>query len=214
MMKELFIPRALLLAVAVYALYTGSNYLLAQPGPAASETVRPLQMEGTMTTKHSHEERALLAGGCFWGVEELIRKLPGVKSTRVGYTGGEVEQPTYEVIKTGTTGHAESIEVVFDPQKLRYEALLRYFFRLHDPTTMNQQGNDRGTQYRSAIFYLSDEQKQTALQVRDELERSKKWKSPIVTEITPAKTFYAAEEYHQDYLQKNPHGYTCHYLRD
>ncbi len=160
------------------------------------------------------EEKAILAGGCFWGMEEIIRKIPGVINTRVGYTGGDLSNPSYAIIKTGSTGHAESIEVVFDPQKLSYAELLRYFFKLHDPTTLNQQGNDRGTQYRSAIFYLTEEQRQTAQQVKDEVELSKKWRSPLVTEISPAKPFYEAEDYHQDYLQKNPNGYTCHYLRE
>lgn len=165
-------------------------------------------------TGAAKNETATLAGGCFWGVEELIRNLPGVTSTRVGYTGGLTENPRYEDVKTGLTGHAESIEISFDPLKLSYESLLRYFFRLHDPTTKNRQGNDIGTQYRSAIFYHSEEQKKIAEKVRSEVDHSGKWKNPLVTEIVPAKTFYSAEEYHQNYLQKHPNGYTCHYLRD
>ncbi len=160
------------------------------------------------------QEKALLAGGCFWGVEELIRKLPGVISTEVGYTGGELESPTYPFVKTGTTGHAEAIEVTFDAEKKSYADILRFFFRLHDPTTLNRQGNDVGTQYRSAIFYFSDEQKETAQKIKDEVQNSGLWKKPIVTEIIKASKFYPAEEYHQDYLQKNPGGYTCHFLRD
>jgi peptide methionine sulfoxide reductase msrA/msrB len=160
------------------------------------------------------EETAVLAGGCFWGVEELIRQLPGVLSTEVGYTGGSIPSPTYEMMTTGKTGHAEAVKIVFDPRKLSYADLLRYFFRLHDPTTLNRQGNDRGTQYRSAIFYASPEQKRIAEEVLKEVGASGKWKAPLVTEVTPASEWYRAEEYHQDYLQRNPNGYTCHFLRD
>jgi peptide methionine sulfoxide reductase msrA/msrB len=159
-------------------------------------------------------EVALLAGGCFWGVEELIRQLPGVVDTSVGYTGGDLKNPRYEDVKTGRTGHAESIRIEFDPSKISYEEILRYFFRLHDPTTKNRQGNDVGTQYRSAIFVADDGQRQVAERVRAEVDGSGKWSRPVVTEIVPAKEFYSAEDYHQDYLQKNPGGYTCHYLRD
>lgn len=160
------------------------------------------------------QEIAVLAGGCFWGAEELLRELPGVIQTQVGYTGGFLKNPTYEDVKTGTTGHAEAVEVIFDPAKVAYADLLKYFFRLHDPTTLNRQGNDVGTQYRSAIFYHNEAQKKIAQQVKDEVNKSGKWKQPIVTEIVPASEFYSAEEYHQDYLQKNPGGYTCHYLRE
>jgi methionine-S-sulfoxide reductase len=160
------------------------------------------------------KEIALLAGGCFWGVEELIRQLPGVVNTEVGYTGGELKNPRYEDVKKGNTKHAEAIRIEFNPKILTYEELLRYFFRLHDPTTLNRQGNDRGTQYRSAIFYNSPEQKKLAEKIKNEIDLSKKWKNPVVTEIVPATTFYPAEDYHQKYLQKNPGGYTCHYLRD
>ena len=132
----------------------------------------------------------------------------------VGYTGGKAENPTSEIVSGGRTGHAEAVKVTFNPQTLPYAELLHYFFRMHDPTTRNRQGNDVGTQYRSAIFYLSDEQRKVALRIREEVEAAKKWSAPIVTEITPAGAFYEAEEYHQDYLQKHPHGYTCHYLRD
>lgn len=160
------------------------------------------------------EETAILAGGCFWGVEELIRQLPGVISTEVGYTGGSIPSPTYEMMTTGRTGHAEAVKIIFDPRKLSYADLLRYFFRLHDPTTLNRQGNDRGTQYRSAIFYSTPEQKRVAEEVRKEVDGSGKWKAPLVTEVTAAAEWYRAEDYHQDYLQRNPSGYTCHYLRD
>lgn len=159
-------------------------------------------------------ERALLAGGCFWGVEDLIRKIPGVLSTQVGYTGGASKDPTYNDVKTGTTGHAESVQIEFDPTQVSFETILSHFFRLHDPTTANRQGGDIGTQYRSAIFYLSEEQKVTATQVRAKVSASGKWSKPIVTEIIAASTFYPAEDYHQDYLVKNPGGYTCHYYRD
>jgi len=159
-------------------------------------------------------ETAILAGGCFWGMEEIIRKLPGVIETKVGYSGGTVANPSYEQICSGRTGHAEAIQVVFDPAKLSYEQLLGYFFRMHDPTTRNQQHNDIGTQYRSAIFYTSDEQKQTAERVKAQVDKSGKFKRPVVTEITKASEFYSAEDYHQKYLVKNPGGYTCHVLRD
>jgi methionine-S-sulfoxide reductase len=158
-------------------------------------------------------ETATLAGGCFWGVEELIRQLPGVLNTTVGYTGGTLENPRYENVKTGKTGHAEALQIVFNPAKISYAAILEYFFRLHDPTTANRQGNDVGSQYRSVIFYHSEEQKTIAESVRQTVEASGKWKRPIVTEIVSASPFYEAEEYHQDYLRKNPNGYTCHYLR-
>ncbi len=160
-------------------------------------------------------EVATLAGGCFWGMEDLLRKIPGVISTRVGYTGGKLANATYEDVHHGTTGHAEAVEVTFDPAKLTYADLLeRWFFRMHDPTTRNRQGNDIGTQYRSAIFVQSEAQRRVAEEVKARVEKSGKWKRPVVTEIVPAGPFWNAEEYHQDYLQKNPGGYTCHYLRD
>lgn len=160
------------------------------------------------------EEKATLAGGCFWGVEEIFRKLPGVVDTRVGYTGGSLPSPTYKQVCTGETGHAEAIEIRYKPELISYETLLHYFFRLHDPTTLNRQGNDKGSQYRSAIFYHSDKQREIALSVMNSEEISKRWSKPIVTELSAAGPFYEAEEYHQDYLQKNPQGYNCHYLRD
>jgi peptide methionine sulfoxide reductase msrA/msrB len=159
-------------------------------------------------------ETAVLAGGCFWGMEEIIRKIPGVLKTTVGYTGGTTANPTYEDVSIGTTGHAEAIEVVFDANRLSYEALLDYFFRMHDPTTPNRQHNDVGVQYRSAIFYTSEAQKQTAERVKQQWDKSGKFSRPIVTEITAATKFYPAEEYHQKYLVKHPGGYTCHVLRD
>ncbi len=160
-------------------------------------------------------ETATLAGGCFWGMEDLLRQIPGVLETRVGYTGGGTPNATYGDVKTGRTGHAESVEVVFDPSKLSYEDLLyKHFFKMHDPTTKNRQGNDVGTQYRSAIFYHSEAQRQVAEAVRAKVEKSGFWKKPIVTDIVPATPFYPAEDYHQDYLQKNPGGYTCHFMRE
>jgi peptide methionine sulfoxide reductase msrA/msrB len=159
-------------------------------------------------------ETAILAGGCFWGMEEIIRKIPGVTKTTVGYSGGTTANPTYEDVCTGTTGHAESIQVEFDSTRLSYEKLLDYFFRMHDPTTLNRQHNDIGTQYRSAIFYTSEAQKKTAEAVKTRWDKSGKFTRPITTEITAAGKFYPAEEYHQKYLVKNPGGYTCHVLRD
>jgi peptide methionine sulfoxide reductase msrA/msrB len=157
-------------------------------------------------------ETAILAGGCFWGMEEIIRKIPGVIKTTVGYTGGTTAKPTYEDVCTGGTGHAEAIQVEFDSARLSYQTLLDYFFRMHDPTTLNRQHNDVGTQYRSAIFYTSEAQRQAAERVKR--EQSGKFKRPITTEITAATKFYSAEDYHQKYLVKNPGGYTCHVLRD
>jgi methionine-S-sulfoxide reductase len=156
-------------------------------------------------------ETATLAGGCFWGVEELVRKLPGVTDTTVGYAGGTLDKPRYEDVKTGRTGHAESLQIVFDPSKISYDDILDFFFRLHDPTTTNRQGNDIGTQYRSAIFYHDDAQRDAAQRA---IQRAQpKWSRPIVTEVVPFTNFYEAEDYHQDYLQRKPDGYTCHYLR-
>ncbi|HWA41424.1 MAG TPA: peptide-methionine (S)-S-oxide reductase MsrA [Gemmatimonadales bacterium] len=160
-------------------------------------------------------EIAILAGGCFWGVEEILRTVPGVLDTDVGYTGGWVENPTYEDTHDSKSGHAEAIRITFDPRVLSYETLLeQWYFRLHDPTTLNRQGNDVGTQYRSAIFYRSPEQKAIAEQVKARVNASGKWPRPVVTEIVPEATWWSAEKYHQDYLQKHPGGYTCHYLRD
>ncbi|MGA2868080.1 MAG: bifunctional methionine sulfoxide reductase B/A protein [Verrucomicrobiota bacterium] len=159
-------------------------------------------------------ETAILSGGCFWGMQETLRQIPGVIKTTVGYTGGTVPNPTYEMVCSHTTGHAEAVQIVFDPAKLGYEQLLGFFFRMHNPTILDQQENDIGAQYRSAIFYTSDEQRQIAEQVKTQVDKSGKWKRPIVTEITRASVFYPAEEYHQDYLQKNPGGYNCHYLRN
>lgn len=156
---------------------------------------------------------AYLAGGCFWGMEELVRHIPGVLATEVGYTGGNTPDANYEQVRTGKTGHAESLKVIFDTEQLSYQHLLFEFFRMHNPTTLNQQGNDIGTQYRSAIFYLSDEQKATANNVIAIVDTSDEWQAKVVTEVVPFKEFFRAEGYHQKYLVKNPSGYTCHYVR-
>src|SRR2546426_6553501 len=176
------------------------------------EYLEPFAKAGLI--KAPMHETAILAGGCFWGMEEIIRKIPGVIKSTVGYSGGKTADPTYEEASTGGTGHAEAIQVVFDPTRLSYDKLLDYFFRMHDPTTLNRQHNDVGTQYRSAIFYASEAQKQTAENVKARWEKFRKFSRPITTEVTPATKFYSAEEYHQKYLMKNPGGYTCHVLRD
>ncbi|MFZ2193350.1 MAG: peptide-methionine (S)-S-oxide reductase MsrA [Candidatus Moraniibacteriota bacterium] len=154
-------------------------------------------------------KKIVLAGGCFWGLEELIRKQPGVKNTIVGYTGGRVENPTYE----SHEGHAEAVEIEYDSEKTSYRNLLDFFFQIHDPTTLNQQGNDTGTSYRSAIFYGNAEEKKEAEDFIEIVNKSKRWKNSVVTTLEPLQKFYPAEDYHQDYLQKNPDGYTCHFIR-
>jgi peptide-methionine (S)-S-oxide reductase len=154
-------------------------------------------------------ETAILAGGCFWGMEDLVRRMPGVLSTRVGYTGGDVPNATYR--NHGT--HAEALEVVFDPSRTSFRQLLEFFFQIHDPTTANRQGNDRGTSYRSGIYYLSDEQKRVAEQTLADVDASGLWPGKAVTEIVPAGPFWEAEPEHQDYLERNPGGYTCHFVR-
>jgi len=153
--------------------------------------------------------RALLAGGCFWGMQDLIRRQPGVISTRVGYTGGDVAHATYR--NHGT--HAEAIEIEFDPAKVSYRKILEFFFQIHDPGTLNRQGNDRGLSYRSAIFYLDDEQKAVAEDTIKDVDASGLWPNPVVTELAPAGDFWEAEPEHQDYLEKYPNGYTCHFIR-
>lgn len=162
----------------------------------------------------AHAETAYLAGGCFWGMEDLIRAYKGVLKTEVGYTGGQTPNAVYNLVKTGATGHAESVKIEFDPKQLSYEELLLFFFKIHDPTTKNQQGNDIGTQYRSAIFYVNDQQRATAEKVFTRVENSKAWKKPLTTEIKPFAKWFKAEDYHQAYLQKNPGGYTCHSIRN
>ena len=154
-------------------------------------------------------ERAVLAGGCFWGMQDLIRKLPGVLSTRVGYSGGDIPNATYR----NHGNHAESIEIIFDPAKMSYRRLLEFFFQIHDPTTLNRQGNDVGASYRSAIFYVDGEQKKVAEDTIADVEASGLWPGKVVTEVTPVGDFWEAEPEHQDYLERYPGGYTCHFPR-
>jgi len=154
-------------------------------------------------------ERAILAGGCFWGVQDLLRTYPGVISTRVGYSGGDVKNATYR----NHGSHAEAVEIIFDPQQISYRSLLEFFFQIHDPSTKNRQGNDRGTSYRSAIYYTTEAQHQTALDTIADVDASGLWPGKVVTEVEPAGDFWEAEPEHQDYLVKYPHGYTCHRIR-
>ena len=154
-------------------------------------------------------ERAVLAGGCFWGMQDLIRKMPGVVSTRVGYTGGDVANATYE--HHGT--HAEGIEVIFEPEKISYRALLEFFFQIHDPSTLNRQGNDRGLSYRSAIYFTNEAQKVEAERTIRDVDASGLWPNKVVTELEPVGDFWEAEPEHQDYLERIPNGYTCHFVR-
>ena len=155
------------------------------------------------------QERAVLAGGCFWGMQDLIRRIPGVISTRVGYSGGDVPNATYR----NHDGHAEAIEIIFDPAKTSFRKQLEFFFQIHDPSTMNRQGNDVGTSYRSAIFYTTDEQKQVAEDTIADVNASKLWPGKVVTEVAPVGDFWEAEPEHQDYLERIPNGYTCHFVR-
>jgi peptide-methionine (S)-S-oxide reductase len=155
------------------------------------------------------QERAVLAGGCFWGMQDLLRRYPGVISTRVGYTGGEVKHATYR----NHGNHAEAIEIIFDPAKTSYRTLLEFFFQIHDPSTLNRQGNDRGASYRSAIFYTTEEQKRVALDTIADVDATDLWPGKVVTEVTPAGDFWEAEPEHQDYLERIPNGYTCHFVR-
>ena len=155
------------------------------------------------------QERAVLAGGCFWGMQDLIRKLPGVHKTRVGYTGGDVPNATYR----NHGSHAEGIEILFNPDEISYRRILEFFFQIHDPTTASRQGNDRGTSYRSAIYYVNDIQKQTALDTIADVNASGLWPGKVVTELAPVGDFWEAEPKHQDYLERFPNGYTCHYPR-
>jgi peptide-methionine (S)-S-oxide reductase len=154
-------------------------------------------------------ERAILAGGCFWGMQDLLRRYSGVISTRVGYSGGDVKNATYR----NHGSHAEAIEIIFDPQKLSFRTLLEFFFQIHDPTTKNRQGNDAGTSYRSGIYYTSEEQKRAALDTIADVEASGLWPGKVTTELAPAGDFWEAEPEHQDYLERYPNGYTCHWVR-
>ncbi len=161
------------------------------------------------TGKKAMNEKAILAGGCFWGMEDLFRKQPGVVSTRVGYSGGNVKNATYR--NHGT--HAEALEVIYDPAQTDFRKLLEFFFQIHDPTTLNRQGNDLGTSYRSAIYYTNDEQKRVAIDTIEDVNASGLWPGKVVTQVEPAGDFWEAEPDHQDYLVRNPRGYTCHYPR-
>lgn len=154
-------------------------------------------------------KKIVLGGGCFWGMQDLIRKQDGVIKTAVGYTGGKIDNPTYE----NHEGHAEVVEIEYDSEKTSFKKLLDFFFQIHDPTTLNRQGNDMGTSYRSVIFYCNDEEKEDAINFIDIVNHSKRWENPVVTSIKPLIEFTKAEEYHQDYLVKNPNGYTCHVRR-
>jgi methionine-S-sulfoxide reductase len=167
----------------------------------------------TMETIGMHSN-AYLAGGCFWGVEELLRTIPGVVEIQVGYTGGTLSNPNYEKVCSETTGHAEAVKVTYEPTILTFTEILSAFFRLHDPTTKNRQGNDRGTRYRSAIFVQSENERALAEESIQAVTNSKKWAHPIVTTIEEFSQWWPAEDYHQDYLQKHPNGYTCHYWRE
>lgn len=159
-------------------------------------------------------EKALLGAGCFWGVDKILRSIPGIVSTEVGYAGGTTKNPTYEEVCTGKTDHAEVVLVGFNPEVISYKGVLDVFFRLHDPTTLNRQHNDIGTQYRSVIFTYNDEQRQIALEKIKQVDAAKVFRNPIVTQVMTAPDYYSAETYHQDYLIKNPNGYMCHILRD
>ena len=165
-------------------------------------------------TREKLTKTAVFSAGCFWGVEEILRHIPGVMETTVGYCGGTTTDPTYREVCLGTTGHAEAVRIRFDPAIVSYETLLDYFFRLHDPTTVNRQGNDIGSQYRSVIFCQNSAQKAIAEAKKQVVDASGKWKNKVVTEIADEASFYPAEDYHQNYLQKNPGGYHCHYLRE
>lgn len=163
---------------------------------------------------HEKWETAILAGGCFWGMQELFRKQKGVIYSEVGYTGGDEKLNRYEDVKTGSSGHAESVRIIFDPKETNYTNILLYFFKIHDPTTKDQQGNDKGSQYRSAIFFQNSDQEKAAKAVIARVDKSKKWGKPVVTQLAKAGKFNRGEEDHQDYLQKHPGGYTCHYPRN
>lgn len=184
------------------------------PPPPHTDNACAVPKTVTGDSCESTVETVVLAGGCFWGMEDILREVPGVLDTDVGYAGGNLANPTYEFVKRGNTGHAEAIRVVFDPSILPFERLLEdWFFKMHDPTTKNRQGNDMGSQYRSAIFFGTEAQRETAERIKEKVNQSGAWKHPIVTEVVQAGEFTAAEGYHQDYLEKNPGGYTCHFMR-
>lgn len=183
--------------------------------PARGEAAGAAVSEPAPVTAPAGREVAILAGGCFWGMEDLLREVDGVTATEVGYIGGDAATASYDQVHLGTTGHAEAVRVEFDPARISYAELLeRWYFRMHDPTTKDRQGNDVGGQYRSTIFYTSDAQRAVAEEVRARVDASGKWKAPVVTTIEPAGVWTRAEDWHQDYLEANPDGYTCHFLRD
>ena len=194
--------------------------LFGQPAPdapatgAATDNACAHPVDGAAPGCQTTLETVILAGGCFWGMEDILRGIPGVLETEVGYEGGATAAPTYETVHTGRTGHAESVRVVFDPKVLSFADLLeKWFFRMHDPTTVNRQGNDIGSQYRSAIFYMNDDQRKVAAAIKAKVDQSGEWKRPVVTQIVPAGPWTKAEDYHQDYLEAHPNGYTCHFMR-
>ncbi len=200
-----------LAVVAALAALAGNTKPNPNPGAAASTGKKDTvpNTSPAMTT-----ETIFLAGGCFWGMEDLLRQIPGVFSTEAGYTGGHLENPRYDDTHDSKSGHAEAVKIVYDPKVVSLQTILEdHFFKMHDPTTLNRQGNDTGTQYRSAIFYLTPEQKTVAEAVKARVGASGKWKRPVVTEIAAAGRWWRAEEYHQAYLVKNPGGYTCHFYR-
>lgn len=196
-----------------YGLSFFSMAIFASGAFAASPT-KPIAASAKLAPKAiGKTETAILAGGCFWGVEDFFRKIPGVSETRVGFTGGTTPNPKYDDTHDGHTGHAESVEIKFDPAKVSYEFLLEQFFKMHDPTTKDRQGNDTGSQYRSAIFYTTDAQKKIAEEFKSRVEKTGAWKAPIVTEIAKASAFYESEPEHQKYLVKHPGGYDNHFIR-
>jgi peptide methionine sulfoxide reductase msrA/msrB len=212
-MMQRMAPRSILgLVIALGAV--GALGAAAGAGCEPSKPARPVVVKPPIDP-NGPREVAILAGGCFWGMENVLRDAPGVVSIEVGYAGGASTKVSYEDVSEGNTGHAESVRIVFDPHQLSYADLLaHWFFRAHDPTTVDRQNNDVGAQYRSEIFTTSDAQRQTAQAVKARVDASGKWKRPIVTRIEPATTWVRAEEYHQDYLVKNPNGYNDHWLRD
>jgi methionine-S-sulfoxide reductase len=179
-----------------------------------AEATPPFAVEKKKVTLPEKTETAILAGGCFWGMEEILRTAPGVLDIEAGYTGGWLENPKYDDTHDSKSGHAEAIKVIYDPTKISFATILDdWFFRMHDPTTKDRQGNDVGTQYRSAIFYTNPEQKKIAEEAKERANKSGRWKNPVVTSLEPFTKWWPAEGYHQDYLQKNPGGYTCHWMR-
>ncbi len=192
-----------------------SMLVIYQVGKAATAEKPPAKSpaKASPAEKPANLETATFAAGCFWGVEEFFQKIPGVMEAKVGYTGGKTASPKYDDMHDGKTMHAESVEIKFDPLKVKYTELLEKFFLMHDPTTKDRQGNDVGSQYRSAIFYHGEKQKQQAIAFKAKVEKSGAWKAPITTEVNEATKFWDAEEYHQDYLVKNPGGYDNHYVR-